>query len=233
MNKPIEILCTRPVEEELVQLAAEANIKLHGLTFIKTEPVDSIELQQEVENAMLLETTVVFTSMNAVEAVNDFVNGDPVQWNIYCIGYTTKELVEKYFGESVIAGTADNAAELAQLIIEDGNTDEVIFFCGDIHRNELPNALHEAGIELTEIIVYETIEIPRKIVKVYDGIIFFSPSAVNSFFALNTIAAHTCIFAIGKTTAETVRLYTENELIISTKPSKEHLIKEAIHRFSE
>lgn len=232
MSNIIDILCTRPVEEELAELAARHHIKIHSVPFIKTEPVESVELQQEVENTMLLETTVVFTSMNAVEAVNDFINGDVVRWKIYCIGYTTKELVEKYFGESSIAGTADNAVALAELIIDDGFTEELIFFCGDIHRKELPEMLQEAGIDVTPVIVYHTVEIPRKIIKEYDGILFFSPSAVNSFFSVNTVAVHTCIFAIGKTTAETVKQYCSNELIVSSQPSKENLIKEAIQRFS-
>ncbi len=225
-------MSTRPVDEDLVALGASSNIQIHIIPFIKTEPIESVELQQEVENTMLLKTTVVFTSMNAVEAVNDYINEVPVRWNIYCIGYTTKELVEKYFGESAVAGTADNATALAQLIIEDGFTDELIFFCGDIHRKELPEVLQQAGIEVTPVIVYHTIEIPRKIIKEYDGILFFSPSAVNSFFSINTVAPHTCIFAIGKTTSETVRQYCSNELIVAKKPSKEKLIEEAILRFS-
>ncbi len=232
MNTVIEILSTRPVEEELIQLAANADIKLHVVPFIKTEPIKTVEIQQEVENATLRETTVVFTSMNAVEAVYELISAAIVQWNIYCIGYATKELVEKYFGESVISGTADNATELAELIIKDGYKEEIIFFCGDIHRKELPEKLKEAGIEVTEIIVYETINIPRKIIKEYDAIVFFSPSAVHSFFSINTVTPHTCMFAIGKTTAETIRQYSSNELIIASAPSKEHLIKEAIQWFA-
>ncbi len=44
------------------------------LSFIETEPIDSIEMYEEIENALLESATVVFTSMNAVEAVAAHLN---------------------------------------------------------------------------------------------------------------------------------------------------------------
>ena len=40
-------------------------------------------------------------------------------WKIYCIGTTTQQLVVKYFGQDAVIGTANDAAALAKLIVEE------------------------------------------------------------------------------------------------------------------
>jgi uroporphyrinogen-III synthase len=83
------------------------------------------------------------------------------------------------------------------------------------------------------LIVYETIETPQAVSKKYDGILFFSPSAVRSFFAKNTLKEETKIFAIGKTTADEVKSFSNNPMVISEIPDTEKLIGEVIKYFSE
>lgn len=232
MQNRIQILCTRPLNEKLIADAKQAGIDIEELSFIETEPIESVEIQQEIEQAFLLNTTVVFTSMNAVEAVANFQELNNPAWEIYCIGTTTNKLVSKYFGEDKITGTANDAAELATLIAEEDNTDEVIFFCGDQRRDELPAILHSNGIEVNEIVVYQTITVPHKISRDYHGILFFSPSAVASFFQQNKLSATTILFAIGNTTANEIRKYTTNKIIISDEPGKENLVKKMMEYFT-
>ena len=141
--------------------AAESGIAIEIESFIETEPIQSIEVQQEIENALLQSAVVVFTSMNAVEAVATYSDEQQPDWDIYCIGTATKRLVAEHFGEHAIAGTASDASELAELIIKEGMSDEVIFFCGGQRRDELPSILNDAGIEVDEIAVYQTIEVPH------------------------------------------------------------------------
>lgn len=229
----IAILCTRPLHHEWVEEANAAGIAIDEISFIETEPIQTIEVQQEIEQALLLSATVVFTSMNAVEAVAAWQNGAQPDWNIYCIGTTTNTLVQEYFGEDSIAGTANSAAELAELIAEDSFIDEVLFFCGDQRRDELPAILHNNNIAVNEITVYQTIAVPHKISKVYNGILFFSPSAVESFFSNNTISATTILFAIGNTTATAIKKFTNNKIIISDAPGKENLVRKMMEYFGE
>ena len=143
--------------------------------------------------------------MNAVEAVAAHLNDYIPDWKIYCIGNTTKKLVQEYFGEDLIAETASDATELAEKIIEDNITDEVIFFCGDKRRDELPSILNEHNINVNEIEVYQTNIIQHTIEKNYDGILFFSPSAVQSFFSTNKLNDKTILFAIGNTTSSAIK----------------------------
>lgn len=232
MQSNINILCTRPLNEVLVEEALLQSIVIDEISFIETEAIKNIQVQQEIEQAALMITTVVFTSMNAVEAVADYLDGQPVQWSIYCMGNTSNHLVKKYFGEHQLAGIANTAAELAELIADETSIDEVTFFCGDQRRDELPEILRSNGIDITEITVYQTIAITHLIDKIYHGILFFSPSAVVSFFNKNKLPATTVIFAIGSTTANEIKKYSTNKIIISNQPGKENLVRMMMEYFT-
>ena len=228
----INILSTRPLNKSLVQEAKAVGISIDELSFIDTEPIQDIATQQEIEQAYLQSSTVVFTSMNAVDAVLAWQDGQQPDWVIYCMGNTTKLLLKENFGEHSVAGTASSAAELAELIAEESDIDEVIFFCGEQRRDELPAILRNKGIEVHEIIVYETIHTPHKVSKDYHAILFYSPSAVSSFFSNNKVPAQTILFAIGNTTAKTIQQYCNNTIIIGKEPGKEELVRQAMEYFS-
>ncbi len=227
----IKILCTRPLTPALIDEAADNGIGIDEISFIETESILSVEVQQEIELVSTEITTVVFTSMNAVDAVTTFLDGHQPEWTIYSIGTATGRLVKGYFGEERIAGTANDATALAELIAEDRFTDEVVFFCGDQRRDELPDILKQHDIEVNEIVVYQTIEVPHKIDKFYHGILFFSPSAVRSFFKLNKLEEKTIAFAIGNTTANEIKKFSNNKIIISDEPGKENLVQTMIEFF--
>src|SRR4051794_33752306 len=96
MQDRIQILCTRPLNTVLTNEAKEAGIDIEESSFIITEPIQSIDVQQEIELALLQNATVVFTSMNAVEAVAFYQEETDPAWEIYCIGTATNKLVAKY-----------------------------------------------------------------------------------------------------------------------------------------
>ncbi len=231
----LPVLCTRPLPESLRKMAAAAGISIDEVSFIETESILSVEVQQEIELASTEIATVVFTSMNAVDAVTIFLDGHQPDWQIYSIGTATARLIKAYFGEERIAGTASDAASLAELIVleaEETGISEVIFFCGDQRRDELPQILNEHQIEINEIVVYQTLQTSHKIEQEYFGILFFSPSAVNSFFKVNKVAAKTILFAIGNTTAGEIKRYSANKIITADEPGKENLVEKMIEYFS-
>jgi len=228
----ITILSTGALPTYLAEEAEANNIQTDIISFIKTESIQSIEVQQEIEQASLHSATVVFTSGNAVEAVATELDGHEPEWEIFCLGQSTLDLVTRYFGPGLIAGFADNAAELAESIIETGGATDVIFFCGDLRRSELTNSLQQSGIEVEEIVVYQTVLVPQKLKKNYDGVLFFSPSAVNSFFELNKAGEKTIFFAIGKTTAAELKKKTTNKILVSEEPTKETVVELAIEYYT-
>ena len=213
MNYKVNILSTRPLSPSVLEEAQQNDVHIDIISFIHTEAITSNELQQEIAGLLSKKIVAVFTSMNAVEAVNDHANGNKPSWKIFCIGNATATLARKYFGSAAIAGTgagtAQNASALAEVIIEE-NIKEVVFFCGDQRRDELPNKLTACNIPVNEITVYRTVATPQKIQKNYNGILFFSPSAAESFFSVNTISPYTVLFAIGNTTGNTIRKFTSN-----------------------
>ncbi|MEO8112565.1 MAG: uroporphyrinogen-III synthase, partial [Ginsengibacter sp.] len=174
----------------------------------------------------------VFTSMNAVEALRKFVPSKS-SWRVFCIGNTTKKLVKDIFGEGNLSGIGNNATALAENIVSDKGIKKVYFFCGDQRRDELPRKLKDNNIDIEELIVYKTIETAEKISKVYDGILFFSPSAVHSFFLKNLISDETQVFAIGTTTADALKPFTQQPVIIADFPGKKNLVEQAINYFSK
>lgn len=198
MQNKVHILSTRDLSAELRQQAADVNIVTDIIPFIKTESAVTQQIIADLYDLQKENINAVFTSMNAVEFVSYNVHAD-VKWNIYCIGSSTKDLVEKYFYNSALKGTAANASELADRIIKD-ECSAVYFFCGDIRRDELPEKLKQNGIEVNEVVVYHTKETPQVISQQYDAVLFFSPSAVRSFFSMNKVSEQTILFAIGETT---------------------------------
>ena len=221
------ILNTRPLAASLLEAAAAKGFLIDCLSFIDTEPIQNEELEQKIKDVAAQQATVVFTSMNAVEAVHRYVGQKPY-WRIYAIGNTTKQLAEQHL--SPVLGTADNAAQLADVIINNKET-EVTFFCGDIRRDELPEKLKAAGILLDEVMVYRTIPLQHTLTKQYDGVLFYSPSAVHSFFEANSLQSEVVLFAIGQTTAAALNTYTTNRIYVADSPSKEGLVEDMMEYF--
>ncbi len=235
MQEELKILSTREVDEKIIEYCAANEVQLHAFNFIDTAPILDVETQQEIEVALQLNAVVVFTSMNAVEAVATFLDEDELPfWKIYCIGHTTRQLVEHYFGKDKITGTAANAMELAAKIIEQEDAmQDVVFFTGTKRRDDLPNALSNHSYNLQEIFVYETLTIARKVEETYHGIIFFSPSAVKSYFINNKAHYETIFFAIGNTTEAELQNYTENKIVVADASGKQNLIEQAVDYFKK
>ena len=122
------ILCTRPVNDLLIKEAKQQGIAIDIVEFIRTEPIINNELKKQINDLAHQSLTIVFTSMNAVEAVWNRLDNKPLDWKIFCIGTATQKLVAEEFDGKSIVGTADSAAELADAIIAEKNIDKVVFF---------------------------------------------------------------------------------------------------------
>ena len=225
------ILSTRPLPKKVTDDAAAQNVIIEELSFIETKSITDESTVARIKDLANQPLTVVFTSMNAVEAVASQVNAIP-DWKIYSIGNTTRKLIEEKWGAEKISGTAENAQRLGELLIDDG-VKVAIFFCGNVRRDELPNKIRSEGGRVEELIVYKTEETPSAITKEYDAILFFSPSAVSSFFSINKAPSKTELFAIGKTTAETLRRFAHKKIIVAHATDKSELAKQAIDHLSK
>jgi len=235
------ILSTKPLSREQVQHAATQGIVVSEQAFIEIRPAlteEGIRRCREIfRNGGV---TIVFTSPNAVKIVAEIPDkGAPSQQDntaeenhrIYCIQGATRDAVETLLPQARIAGTAAHSKALAKLMLEDKAVTSVVFFCGDIRRNELPDMLRSHQHKVEEIIVYKTLEMPVKLTATYDGILFYSPSSVRSFFSANTLPAHTTCFAIGHTTGAALQAATGNKVVISPEPAVDTLLQTVILYF--
>jgi len=225
------LLSTRPLPKAIHEEGAIKNVIIEELSFIATRPIEDDALYQKIKALASEQHTVVFTSMNAVEAVAAQINKAPA-WKIYCIGNTTRQLIEEKWGKESIIATAENSQRLGERLIDDG-IKEVIFFCGNIRRDELPNKIRSERGKVNEVVVYETEETPRKLEKNYNGILFFSPSAVHAFYSQNRPSKDTTLFAIGRTTEEAIRQHKGQKIVVANATDKIAMAREAIDFLSQ
>ena len=121
------------------------------------------------------------------------------------------------------------AADLAEIITLIYKSESYTFFSGNKRRDTLPDALKEAGVIFNEIEVYETTLTPHKIKESVDGILFYSPSGIESYLKDNKLKNETC-FCIGDTTASALENSTKN-IIVAHQPTIEDVIESVIEEY--
>ena len=213
------ILSTKKLSKALKKKFSDAKIGLVEKNFIQTKPID-FETPQ-------LNDYLVFTSKEAVKSVLKSETKNVLSKSCLCVGSKTRSFLEKK--EFTVIESADYAEELIQIIESKYKTNSFTFFCGNIRRNTIPDFFQQNKIAYNEIVVYETILKPRQIKKSFDGVLFYSPSGVNSFLEKNSLENKTC-FCIGTTTAKALENKTKN-IIIASQPTVENVINEVIHYY--
>lgn len=219
------VLSTRAISGTLIEEAAAKGIAIDIVPAIATAKLQNETLTKQLAELAGKPLKAVFTSVNAVTAIENAAT-----WKIFCLSGATRRAVAERFGENNIAAVADSAAILAEKMIATGPPGECWFFCGDKHRSELPDRLKAAGWQVHEVVVYQTILTPHRIDKRYDAIVFFSPSAVESFFSMNTIGPDVTAYAIGRTTAAAICANCPNRVVISEQPDEQTLIRQILER---
>jgi uroporphyrinogen-III synthase len=227
----INILCTRPLDRQILNKAEDHGIHISALSFIEIKQVELSSFVQLVSHFASQKVNVVFTSVNAVESVAKHIDENP-PWKIFCIGGITKDSVSKHFGDRSITASAKNASLLSRKIIAE-NVKEITFFCGDQRLDDLPETLRSNNIRVNEVIAYHTLQTPHFVQEDYDGIMFFSPTAAHSFFSANTIPTDIVLFSIGKTTTATIQTYCVNKVVTSEWPGQESLLEKIFEHYKK
>lgn len=215
------ILSTKKLSENNKQKLLDHSISLVEENFIETKNKE-FKLVNINEN-------LIFTSQNAVLSLLQNPNWESLKSKaVFCVGLKTKELLtEKGFNVVAFTGYAADLGEIISLIY---SKESYTFFTGNLRRDILPNTLHENEITFNEIEVYETNLTSKKITSKNDGILFFSPSAVESYLKLNDIKDEVC-FCIGESTSEALEAKNIQKIIIAEKPTVENVINEVIEHY--
>lgn len=211
------LLSTKKLAPHQKELLLNAGFSFIEYEAIKIMPQDFILKTQIIKNA-------IFTSQNAVKVI---LKKDLNITNCFCVGKKTRMLLNQ--NQYKVLEMETSSQDLAQLIAERYKDDYFTFFCGNRRRDELPQILKEKNIGFTEIEVYNTGLNTRKFQQKFDGILFFSPSGVQSFTAQNSLKNATA-FCIGETTGAEAKKHT-SAIEIAGSPAIENVIARAAKHF--
>ncbi|MGB0896957.1 MAG: uroporphyrinogen-III synthase [Flavobacteriaceae bacterium] len=214
--KSIKVLSTKQLSSEQQQKLDDAmfDLEMYDAISIKQLPYENSD---EVENAII-------TSQNAAQSI---IDGNTQIKQVFCVGQKTASLLKSQ--NYNVVRIAENALVLAKCIVKNYKNDDFTFFCGNIRRDELPNVLTENSISFNEQVVYETSLKSQKFNKSFDAVLFFSPSAVQSYVQDNSLT-NSLAFCIGNTTAEEAKLHC-SEVVVATSPTIEDAITALVEHF--
>jgi hydroxymethylbilane synthase len=157
-------------------------------------------MKKDIEN-------VIITSQNGVEAIlNSFTRDELKFKNIYCVGRRTKKLIENRIGK--VTKVAKNAKILAAYLSTELKNKEVTYFCSNVRMDILPAYLQTHDIVVNEVEAYKTMLSPIQLDDAVSGVLFYSPSGIESYLKENT--TNKVAFCIGETTAVEARKHFEN-----------------------
>lgn len=214
-DKTTNIYSTKTLTETQLQLFHNA---------VVAESNDAIKISlNRIPKRIVKDTieNVIITSKNAVEALLHNFSASELQFkNIYCVGRRTKRMIEQRIGK--VKHTEANAKKLADHLVEYIDGTEVTFFCSDMRLDDLPNTLTKNNIVVNEVEAYQTKFDAKKIEANLDGIMFYSPSTVESYLKQNK--PNGIAFCIGETTAKTARNYFE-DVRVAKVPTVESVVE--------
>lgn len=213
------IVSTKKLAPNQKQFLLNVGFAVVDADFIAIQPIDFA-----IDN---VKDNLIFTSLNAVKAVANHPQVQEIRRKpCFATAPKTADLLDEV-GFTVIE-TADDAAGLGVIIEEKYAPESFTFFCGNLRLETLPGRFNEWNVDFNEITVHHTRLTPINVAKP-DGILFFSPSAVDSYVSGNELTDETC-FCIGETTAKALENKTNN-IVIANKPSVENVIIQCINHY--
>lgn len=214
-KKEFAVFSTKKLSEIQKRLLSE-NVGVGDSDFVKIRfnRVAPKVVKNEIEN-------VIITSKNGVESLlNSFLKQELNFKNIYCVGRRTKKLIEQKIG--AVAHSEKNAEKLAQYLSSNIKGQEVTYFCSDLRLDILPTVLTESGIVVNEIEAYKTMFSPVNVREQFSGVLFYSPSTVESYLQDNK--PDKIAFCIGESTAKEARKHFKN-VQVAKLPTVESVIE--------
>lgn len=220
----VRVLSTKQLREATLRLFPHTGIVVESLPFIRIDIPEHIILPEAQQ------VDAIITSANAVSALDRIREKLPAFNTIYCISGETEALVRKLLNAVNIVARP-YASELVKMLEKAVFTYPLWFFKGNKALPTIPDGLNKAGIGFMAIEVYENTAIPRVLNRDFDAVLFFSPSAVESFLKNNFIPDNTITFAIGKTTARALKPFAK-QVIISETTTEASVVEAVVKYFN-
>ncbi len=224
MFRTINILSTKLLRQDVFSLPPYSGVILEECSFVQ------IDLNENIILPSAQKVNAIVTSANALKALKSISGQLPAFDTVYCIAGRTEALVKEYLNPVNIVARP-YASGLLEVMIIVQHTYPLWFFRGNKALPTIPEGLQNAGIPFEAIEVYQNTATPLVLNKDFDAILFFSPSAVESFLQNNYIHDNTITFAIGKTTAKALKPFAK-KVVISKEPTEESVIKAVLEYFN-
>jgi uroporphyrinogen-III synthase len=220
----MRLLSTKKLNPKTKSTLNESGIDVFEVPMIKTRLIDF--------KWPKIEDGIIISSLTALRGILKHTQYNTlIKTPFYCVGSSTKiKLLE--LGLNIVE-CQNSAEDLSNKIIKDYSNKTFNYFCGKQRLNTVEKLFKKNGVNLFLSEVYETKQAPIKIDSHFEGILFFSPSAVKSYAKNNSFNSKIC-FSWGKTTAKEIVKYSTN-YFVSKKPEinslisliKKHTIKDA------
>ncbi len=163
---------------------------------------------------------IIFTSKNGVEAI-DRLGIDWRRKPSIAIGEATAEKIKKLKGRVSFVSSESYGDELAVEITKRYRFLNFLYPRAKTIASNLPDILRKKGLDITEVVVYETVCCDDSLEAPEDGsvILFSSPSTVKCFYEKFGWKESYKAVAIGKTTAAAIDFC--EEIYVSPKQTLE------------
>ena len=211
----INVFSTKKLTDAQLQ-KFNSGIRVYSEDFIKISPnrISPIILKKNLGN-------IVFTSKNAVDSLLTNCSPATLQYqNIYCVGRKTKRLIQKKIGP--VTHVENSATDLANYLVEYMDGTQVTYFHGNLSLEDLPSILEENNIIVNKVEAYRTKLSGKSIPESVEGILFYSPSTIESYLLKNK--PHQVAYCIGETTATEARKHFK-EVKVANIPDVESVIE--------
>ena len=194
----MRLLATKILSENL-----KHRLLHHGFSVVEYPFIEIVPLNPKVEK---IHEHVIFTSQNAVRLAfdNKDLQRQLADRKFHCVGEKTAAMITQKRG--IVLSKASSAKELGMHLCKQFKSVSFSFLCGQMRMPDLENQFKTTGntnvLDVLEI--YQTELQPQQIEGYFDGILFYSPSAVKSFFLKNKVSESVHCFCIGPTTAKSL-----------------------------
>ena len=214
----MKILSTKSINSNQKERFNASGIEITDYDAISINPLD-------FDNNIIVPNAII-TSQNAAQII---INNNVFIKNCFCVGNKTKTLLESN-GLSVTV-SKKTSLDLANYIKKKHQKDAFWYFCSSKRLDDLPKILNTLNIALKEVKVYETLYNEKTFHNSFDGVMFYSPSGIESYTKKNNLKS-TVAYCIGNTTAQAAKIYTD-KIIIAKKPSLEDVIDSVLKDFKK
>ncbi|HMP93785.1 MAG TPA: uroporphyrinogen-III synthase [Phnomibacter sp.] len=232
MDKPgLHILSTASFKPGLPALLSGAAVVLDTVPMITISHIVDEPIRHQLRQWAAQPMMALFTSRQAVYAVSAAIAPLEPRWQVGCLQGATLQAVQKHLPYCNIMATAPFSASLAQACVPLIRQFPVHFFCGNLHLNHIAHCFAQHNIPLQQTTVYHTVLTPVAVKGHYDAILFFSPSAVKSYFTLNRPKASTVLFATGPGTAAAITPYDAGHTVVVAHQPGGHALMEAVIQY--